>query len=195
MKNLYDTLGVARNASKEEIKRAYRNKAKQCHSDVGGTDEAMAELTFAYSVLKDEAKRKQYDETGACEGTAFDSFEEKARSVFVKLVYLLLIENDVSDIMEQVNRRIKHAEELTKSEVQQLQHKKARLEKAQKRILKAPEYNLIAAIIGAELDSIVAKLLSEQEDLKLNKRVKEMFDEYQFKKEENKVQTTHIRIV
>jgi curved DNA-binding protein CbpA len=65
-KTYYDILGVAKEASAEEIKKAYRKKAKQFHPDTNATDgEAMAELNVAYEVLSDPEKRTLYDATGS----------------------------------------------------------------------------------------------------------------------------------
>lgn len=66
--SLYETLGVAKTASPEEIRKAYRTQARKYHPDVNPGD-ASAEATFkkvaaAYEVLSDEAKRKAYDEFG-----------------------------------------------------------------------------------------------------------------------------------
>lgn len=65
-KDFYRTLGVAENASADEIKKAYRKLAKQYHPDANPNDEAAAErfkeISEAYSVLSDEEKRKQYDQ-------------------------------------------------------------------------------------------------------------------------------------
>ena len=68
MTNLYDTLGVAKNASQDEIKKAYRKLARQHHPDRNPDDKAaeakFKEVQTAYDVLSDPAKRKQYDATG-----------------------------------------------------------------------------------------------------------------------------------
>ena len=64
----YETIGVARSASQEEIKRAYRKLARKYHPDTNKTPEAeakMKELNEAYEVLKDPDKRAKYDELGA----------------------------------------------------------------------------------------------------------------------------------
>jgi curved DNA-binding protein CbpA len=63
-KNLYDKLGVDKNSSKEDIKKAYRKKAKDNHPDKGGDEQEMTEITIAYSILSSDTKRKRYDETG-----------------------------------------------------------------------------------------------------------------------------------
>jgi molecular chaperone DnaJ len=62
----YQTLGVDRGASQEEIKKAFRKKAHQYHPDKqGGDAEKFKELNTAYQVLSNADKRKQYDQFGA----------------------------------------------------------------------------------------------------------------------------------
>lgn len=67
-KDYYETLGVGRDASDEEIKKAYRKLAREYHPDLHPNDkEAEAkfkEINEAYHVLHDPEKRKQYDMTG-----------------------------------------------------------------------------------------------------------------------------------
>ncbi len=70
--DLYDVLGVARDADDDQIKRAYRQLARKHHPDVA-QDKADAEHRFkeinaAYQVLSDPAKRAQYDRFGSAEG-------------------------------------------------------------------------------------------------------------------------------
>jgi len=62
--DLYETLGVSRDASPEDIKRAYRRLARQLHPDVNPdatTQERFKEVTLAYDVLSDPRKREMYD--------------------------------------------------------------------------------------------------------------------------------------
>ncbi len=63
-KDYYATLGVRREATPEEIKRAYRRLARQLHPDVNPdkvTQERFKEITTAYEVLSDPAKRQMHD--------------------------------------------------------------------------------------------------------------------------------------
>jgi molecular chaperone DnaJ len=62
--DLYEVLGVSRDASQEDIKKAYRKLARQLHPDVNpdaATQERFKEVTRAYDVLSDPKKREMYD--------------------------------------------------------------------------------------------------------------------------------------
>lgn len=61
----YDILGVSKNATKDEIKRAYRKLAHKYHPDkAGGDEETFKKVNAAYQVLGDDKKRAQYDQFG-----------------------------------------------------------------------------------------------------------------------------------
>ena len=73
MSDHYATLGVSKDASPEEIKKAYRKKARQLHPDVNPSadaDEEFKRVTLAYEVLSDTEKRRIYDATGDEQGRA-----------------------------------------------------------------------------------------------------------------------------
>jgi len=63
-KNYYDILGVKKDATADEIKKAFRRLARKHHPDAGGSEDKFKELNEAYEVLSDTEKRAQYDQYG-----------------------------------------------------------------------------------------------------------------------------------
>ncbi|WP_102691279.1 molecular chaperone DnaJ [Rummeliibacillus pycnus] len=66
-RDYYEVLGIQKNASKDEIKKAYRKLSKQYHPDLNkepGAEEKFKEIAEAYEVLSDDQKRARYDQFG-----------------------------------------------------------------------------------------------------------------------------------
>lgn len=72
-KDYYKILGVSKNATTEEIKRAYRKLAHQYHPDKNhdSSGERFKEINEAYQVLSDPQKKAHYDQFGTTDGSAF----------------------------------------------------------------------------------------------------------------------------
>jgi DnaJ-class molecular chaperone len=87
-RDLYQILGVARDASEDVIRKAYRKLARRYHPDVNPNDktaeEKFKEISHAYSVLSDTEKRRAYDEFGdvALEGGFDPEAARRAREAF-----------------------------------------------------------------------------------------------------------------
>jgi len=82
-KDYYKTLGITKNASKEEIKRAFRKMARKYHPDVNPDEsksgEKFKEINEAYSLLSDDKKREMYDKFGVVEGDP-SSYQQGSRN-------------------------------------------------------------------------------------------------------------------
>lgn len=63
-KKFYDLLGVEKNATLDQIKKAFRKKALKEHPDKGGDPDKFKELSYAHEVLTDRDKRELYDQYG-----------------------------------------------------------------------------------------------------------------------------------
>src|SRR4051812_15969135 len=63
-RDYYEILGVKKDASADEIKKAFRRAAIEHHPDRGGDEAKFKEINEAYEVLKDTSKRQRYDQFG-----------------------------------------------------------------------------------------------------------------------------------
>lgn len=97
MKDLYETLGVSRDATVDQIRKAYRAKAKTTHPDAGGVREHFEELALAHTVLSDEEKRRVYDTTGFIKGE--DDIRLEALDLMFQLATAAVVENPFVDVL------------------------------------------------------------------------------------------------
>lgn len=92
MTTLYEELDVPLNATKDEIRKAYRHKAQQMHPDKGGDAAAFQKLQAAYDVLSDNERRAQYDRDGTC--TPKPALRDQAMGEFAALMPLVISKFD-----------------------------------------------------------------------------------------------------
>lgn len=82
----YQVLGVSKNSSQDEIKKAFRQLSFKHHPDKGGDEEQFKKINEAYGVIGDEEKRKQYDIRGQNPfekfGAGFNPFEDMFGNAF-----------------------------------------------------------------------------------------------------------------
>ena len=134
MSDHYETLGVERDASQDEIKKAYRRLARQLHPDVNPGDDAaerFKDVTHAYDVLGDPQSRAEYDRgpmpgAGAFGfGDIFEQFFGGGRSSGPRSRRqpgqdsLLRVDLDLADVVFGVHRELR---ERTKAPAPQLAH-------------------------------------------------------------------------
>ncbi len=89
MKDYYSILGVSRDASQEEIKRAFRRLARKYHPDLNPgnkeAEEKFKEINEAYSCLSDPIKKANYDRYGTAEGPIGNGFGFETHTTFTDI--------------------------------------------------------------------------------------------------------------
>jgi len=182
-KSLYDSLGVDKNSSAEDIKKAYRKKASENHPDKGGDNEKMTEITKAYSVLGNEKKRERYDSTGQEQEEPFDKrFQE-----FIQRFLLNLIETknvDSTDLIGELKKIAGQNVLGTKQAKKECLAKKKRFEKVLMR-LEAKAENRIAGIIQMNVDNCKKEDGNYDDHLEFMDKVLECLEGYEYNYDTN----------
>ena len=185
---LYDVLGVGKDATAADIKKAYRRKAKSEHPDAGGSAEKFTELTLAYECLSDDEKRDRYDRTGETNGSSIDQELNQALSIATGAINAVMqeiarrglkLENfDVlGDAMRTIEAQIKATEEMIK----QHQLEGAKLERLSKKFTarKGKTNRLGPVLLAQAKDRFRQAEVSVQTNMTLQKAVN-ILDEHNF---------------
>lgn len=124
--DLYSELGINRGATPDEIKAAHRRQARQHHPDRGGDRAKFQAIQLAYDTLKDEQKRRRYDESGEAASPSNDEAFAALAAVFNSLVDQMLADGVP---IERIDMR-EHALKAVKARAQEVAREKGRLERA-----------------------------------------------------------------
>lgn len=116
--DLYKILGVKKKASKQEIKNAYRDKAKKAHPDKGGDKEEFNKITRAYKILTDTKARLTYDVTGGVSTSDNEKLSKASAMCITSLENLLselgdnILTEDIFLLLQKVFK--KHIKDVNK---------------------------------------------------------------------------------
>jgi curved DNA-binding protein CbpA len=146
--NLYEVLGVQKDATLKEIKKAYKNKSKENHPDIGGSEELQADINKAYNILSNKEKRKLYDDYGIDE-----DIKEKEN-------FKLLLGGVIEEIIKENPNNIKmYIDNLIEANVNKLKNTNITLHAnreqfvdMKKRIKKTPDNDLFSAILEDKIN-------------------------------------------
>jgi curved DNA-binding protein CbpA len=156
--NLYEILGLNKDASSDKIRSAYRKKAQKCHPDkAGGDKEEFQRILNAYSILSDSEKRIEYDTTGSVDPKKL-TVRDRAISEVANLLFASLQQID-----------FKHTD-LIKTMKSSVQDRIRQVAQARVGISKHVERNneIVNRISTSSMTNILADMLNadsrEQED-------------------------------
>lgn len=175
----YEVLGVAKNASKDEIKAAYRKLSRLHHPDRPGGDHAkMTAITTAYRVLSDDAMRERYDRTG------LDSLRPDVRQEAEKMLAAGFAQHieagRTDDVLQEMRSGLTSALAISAKNIDAVKRRIAELEKKAKRLRRAtPGEDLYASIVAGKIQEQRAKIDAEEQFQTVGKACLKLMDEYE----------------
>ncbi len=189
--NLYSDLGVKKEATKDEIKRAYRKKANETHPDHGGNAEKFGEIQKAYKILSDDEKRKRYD-SGEDPETLNNGPTQKdlALASVISLFFSVLEgrEEGRSDIFKIMQRSISESIQIDKQEINNLNWKIKKFQSEIKRISnkKNAPINLFVQAIENRIADIQRDQATLEEKSEVARLALEIIDDYKYEVEQQR---------
>lgn len=186
MKNHYSTLGVSKDATREEIKKAHRRAAREHHPDAGGDPEAFMAIQTAYDTLADEEKRRRYD-NGEPEP---QNLTQAALSYICMLfINMLSTASEVMffqmDIVAKMSAHVASDTQGAKNQVKEWEKKIAFLKKVLTKLShRGGHPDILIQLLNQQIQEIQRAIFTVKEDIEKFKLASEMLKEYKFEKEE-----------
>ena len=124
-KNLYEELGLKKNATRSELKSSYRSLVKQHHPDAGGKKERFLAIQNAWETLNDPIKKEQYDKSFFSSSSSFDALNENWEEKFNSKKYNSSIKDRevktwLKEIYTPINRSISQIIKPLNNEIKEL---------------------------------------------------------------------------
>lgn len=173
---LYEDLGVAPDATPEEVKRAYRKRAQQSHPDKpGGDADVFHQVTVAYQVLSDPGRRAQYDATG----TVDDGPEQLAERMVAEVLDRFISNEELEgDIIERCRQHFRGQIAGQEREKTSARKTLAKLNRMSGRV-KAKRTNLFQKILDSKVKKIEDWLVQADRNLELFAMAVEVLEDYE----------------
>lgn len=181
-KDYYSELGVSKDASPEEIRAAYRRKARGMHPDrKGGEHDEMAQLNRAKSTLLDPVRRLTYDKTGQDRPKPVDL---NAREIVVDHCKMFLGADSEGDMLQAVRGGIAKNMLAMKDQVKKIHitctKSRARLQRIKR---KKKGESFLHTMLNFELSRLEQSLEQIREKISFHKRALELLDDYETESE------------
>lgn len=174
--DFYEILGVGRDATDEDLKRARRRLAAQHHPDRGGSVEKMAEANEAYEVLSNPQRRIQYDGSGKLD--PLSSIEETARDVFLQALRSAVDAPDggLDTAMRSAIENMR--DQVITGRAGLVASREALIKRRGQVVTDEGVINFVHEVIDVKLKSIETNLANCEESLEVMALVEEMWSHY-----------------
>lgn len=184
----YAVLGVARDATADAIKRAFRSKAKDTHPDAGGHSGEFERVERAQVILFDTKRRRRFDETGSIDDPDIQGPDHGALTMLSSLLQQMLADGDHDPLQHDaigVMRDSLLADERKEAQgLAGIERSLARVAKMRKRFRrKAAGQNVFDSMLAFS-EVQLCEMKAKQAHIKADRvRALEILDEYEFEKD------------
>lgn len=177
-KDLYQTLGVQPNATKEEIKQAYRSLAQIHHPDKGGDTVNFQKIKEAYEVISDPIRREVYDQTG---NTDIIDVRQYASSALASIFDALLkeyIDDDYTAILPKVTSINATRLASMQRDLTSLQEKLKSLTTKKNNVTTQNSNNLYLGVVEQQLQQIHLEIIKVSDAILISKEIETLLKDY-----------------
>jgi len=188
MNNPYEELNLSKDATRDQIKKAYRNLSKLHHPDKKGNSDKFRDINKAYEILQDEEKRKYFDETGLLpDEQEENTIKGKARENLYNLVKRILSDKNfiqryanmdfINTVLNIINSNRIKIEETKKGVTKYCETMKLVLDRFN---YKGESNDFIKEIIEVSIKENAEQVQSMEIELKVLILMKELIKEYDY---------------
>lgn len=182
----YAELGLGRDATEDEINRAFRERAKKAHPDGGGTTEEFTRLRASQLVLLDPERRKKFDNTGQIDPEAVDQSEAEALAVIARLMAQIMGDEKIEpwsiDIVTGMRDGIMREIIICEEAIAQTARAQARIDRMRKRFRRRSNNNdnIFEKMLDKHARLIATSREGPTKAIVTFKRALEILSEYEF---------------
>ena len=173
--NHYKTLGVSEHASADEIKRAYRSKARETHPDKGGNSAEFATVAEAYEVLTDPERKLLYDATGADEQKPVES---EARQLLAQLFAKHVLATKPGKVLKAIQADLDGFARVFKQQTVEFKSQLEKLEARRLNISTTDTVNFAQIVIDNEIKNLKLALIEIDHKVEVRSLLLKMLETY-----------------
>ena len=188
--NLYDILGVRRDATDYEIKKAFINKSKVLHPDAGGGHEEFVELQNAYTILSDPQERAYYDQHGRTRNQK-PRVEELAKMLLNAIVTKVLrVGNHNTDIVYLATRETDRRIVEIQKGIRKYEKESEQLKKMRSRC----RGDVLLSAIDSRIEGLETQITAKRKEEALVEEIRNIVDECEYEYEKMEMYDEYVKM-